>query len=462
MLQRSDVIVVGAGLSGLVAAWRLARAGVQVRVLEARARVGGRTLTRPLGRGVADLGGQWIAPAQVRVLALADELGVARFEQFRDGRAVVVEDQGGSWWSRLRSGLELGRFIRRIERMRARVVLDRPGTGPRAAAWDAMSLGDWLARMRTRRARDSLALLARLHFAAEPGEISFLHALHILQAGSGLVGAGGVGGSEMRLAGGAQSLSLRLAAALAGRVCLGQPVTSIEQTRDGVVVSCADARHAGRYAILAVPPAAIARVAVTPRWPDALAAIHAGTSLGPVIKHALAYERAFWRERGLSGEAYDARGPVSAVVDHTDANGAQPALLAFMLGNQARRLSALDPAARRRIIIEAIVDMLGPEAAAPVAHAEHDWASDPWSTGCVTVMAPGVLGRYHGALRAPVGPIHFAGTETAERWPGYMDGAVEAGTRAAAEVLARLHGDAGPRAGPAALWSRTDDDPPEP
>lgn len=446
-MQHSDVIVVGAGLSGLVAAWRLARAGVQVRVLEARARVGGRTLSRPLGRGVADLGGQWIAPAQDRVLGLAEELGVARFDQRRDGRAVVIEEQRGTWWSRLASALELGSNIRRIEKLCAQVDLDRPGANARAATWDTMSLGDWLARMRRRRARDAMALLARLHFAAEPGEISFLHALHTLQAGSGLTGASGVGGSEMRLVGGAQTLSLRLAAALEGRVHLEQPVTHIERTRTRVTVACADATYRGRAAILAMPPAAIARIPVTPRWPASRAAIHQGTSLGPVIKHALAYEQGFWRGHGLSGEAYDARGPVSAVVDHTDADGAQPALLAFVLGNQARRLSALDGAARHRIIVSALEDMLGPEAAAPLACAEHDWVSDPWSTGCVTVMAPGVLGRHHRALRAPVGPIHFAGTETAERWPGYMDGAVEAGTRAAAEVLARLGGDDDVRAG---------------
>jgi monoamine oxidase len=445
--QQLDVIVVGAGLSGLVAARRLAAAGVALAVLEARDRVGGRTLSLPLGRGVADLGGQWITPSQTRVLALADELGVERFAQRRDGQAVMVEDEArpGSLWARLGTALALGRHIRRIERMRRRVPLGNPGQASEAARWDAMTFADWLARVRSTRARESLALLARLHFAAEPEDISLLHVLHALQAGSGLVGSEALAGHEVRLTGGAQRLSLRLAEGLEAQgmgVHLGRAVLRIEQSGDAVAITCADATYRARLLILAMPPAAIARLAVSPPWPAARVSLHQGMTLGPVIKHVLAYERAFWRERGLSGEIYDARGPVSAVVDHTDAAGAQPALQAFVLGAQARRLSALAPDARHRVIVEALVDALGPEAGQPVGHVEHDWAADPWTAGCVGLLAPGMI-RHHDALRAPVGRIHMAGSETAVRWPSYMDGAVEAGERAAAEVLSRLTGQAG-------------------
>jgi monoamine oxidase len=444
--QRLDVIVVGAGLSGLVAARRLAAAGASLAVLEARDRVGGRTLSLPLGRGVADLGGQWITPSQTRVLALADELGVARFAQHRDGQAVMVEDGPRSLWARLGTALALGRHIRRIERMRRRVPLGNPDHASEAARWDAMTFADWLARVRSARARESLALLARLHFAAEPEDMSLLHVLHALQAGSGLVGSDALAGHEVRLVGGAQRLSLRLAEdleALGVDVHLGRAVLRIEQSGDAVAITCADATYRARLLILAMPPTAIARLAVSPPWPAARASLHQGMTLGPVIKHVLAYQRAFWRERGLSGEVYDARGAVSAVVDHTDAAGAQPALQAFVLGAQARRLSALDAGARHRVIVEALVDALGPEAAEPLGHVEYDWAADPWTAGCVGLLAPGMMRGHHDALRAPVGRIHVAGSETAVRWPSYMDGAVEAGERAAAEVLARLTGQAG-------------------
>ena len=436
-----DVIVVGAGLSGLVAARRLAAARIDVVVLEARERVGGRTLSLPLGRGVADVGGQWIAPTQTRVLALADELGVARFPQYREGQAVMVEDED-SLWRRLRTGLALRRHIRRIERMRARVPPGRPADAPQAARWDGMTLGDVLARVRPAPARASLALLARLHFAAEPEEMSLLYALHALQAGSGLIGAESFAGREVRVVGGAQRLAQRLAEDLGARVQCGQPVARVEQSGDAVITRGAHRARSARLIILAMPPAAIARLDVSPAWPAGRAALHRGVTLGPVIKHVLAYEQPFWRARGLSGEVYDARGPVSAVVDHTDAEGAQPALQAFVLGAAARRLSALDPAQRHRVIVGALVDALGPEAGQPTAYVEHDWVADPFTAGCVGVMAPGVLGSHHDALHAPVGRIHMAGSETAARWPSYMDGAVEAGERAAAEVLARLSGSA--------------------
>jgi monoamine oxidase len=141
MPVQHDVIVVGAGLSGLVAARRLAAAMVDVVVLEARERVGGRTLSLPLGRGVADVGGQWIAPSQTRVLALADELGVERFPQYREGQAVMVEDAGdGGLWTRLRTALALRRHVRRLERLREAVPLGRPAEAPQAAQKDAITL----------------------------------------------------------------------------------------------------------------------------------------------------------------------------------------------------------------------------------------------------------------------------------------------------------------------------------
>lgn len=437
--MQHDVIVVGAGLSGLVAARRLAAARADVVVLEARERVGGRTLSLPLGRGVADVGGQWIAPSQTRVLALADELGVARFPQYREGKSVLVED-GTSVWRRLWSAISFAHHAQRLERMRARVPVERPADAREAERWDAMSLGDWLARVRAEPARASLALLARLHFAAEPEEMSLLHALHALAAGSGLLGNEAIAGQEVRMMGGAQQLALRMAEELGARVQLGRPVIRIEQSRDAVTVACADGVERARRVVLAMPPVAIARLEAVPPWPAERVAVHRGHSLGPVIKHVLAYEQPFWRARGLSGEVYDARGPVSAVVDHTDADGAQPALQAFVLGAQARRLSALDPAARHRAIVDALAAALGPEAAQPVAHVEHDWVADPWTAGCVGILLPGTL-AHRDALRAPVGRIHVAGSETATRWPSYMDGAVEAGERAAAEVLARLDGD---------------------
>jgi monoamine oxidase len=132
-------------------------------------------------------------------------------------------------------------------------------------------------------------------------------------------------------------------------------------------------------------------------------------------------------------------GAVAFAVDNTSADGEHPALLAFSVGAAARRLGAMAPEDRRRAVLDRLVAAFGSRAAEPSAFVEKDWSADPWTRGCPTgIMPPGVMSVFGPALRAPVGPIHWAGTETATEWTGYMDGAVQSGERAAAEVLAAL------------------------
>jgi monoamine oxidase len=167
--------------------------------------------------------------------------------------------------------------------------------------------------------------------------------------------------------------------------------------------------------------------------------------MGSVIKCIAAYDRAFWRQQGLSGEALCDRGPVRAVFDDCSEGGRHPALVAFVFGDEARRLSQVAPDRRRQEVLEALVLLFGPEAGRPSEYVDKDWTADPFSGGCyVGILPPGVLSSAGQALRAPVGRIHFAGTETATRWMGYMDGALEAGERAAGEVLEALRSAAEP------------------
>src|SRR5690606_29267191 len=150
------------------------------------------------------------------------------------------------------------------------------------------------------------------------------------------------------------------------------------------------------------------------------------------VKCFAAYARAFWRERGLSGEAYLPRGSVRATVEIA---GEPPVLLAFVVGAAATRWARRDAGERREEVLATLARHVGEEAARPIGYLEQDWAAERWSAGCVAATAPGVLAR--GARwREPTGNVHFAGTETAVRWPGYMDGAIEAGERAAGEVIA--------------------------
>ena len=416
-------IVVGAGLSGLVCACRLADAGAAVIVVEARDRVGGRTLGADLGGAVIDLGGQWMSPGQPRLAALAAELGIASYPQAREGAAVVVEGAAPR---------RLPRHVRAIDAMIARLG------APEAAAWDAESLGAWLAReVRDPGAREAIALHCELTFAAEPGELSLLGYLAHLGATGGFGDPDATlpgGAREHRFAGGAQALSLALAARLGDRVRLREPATMLADDGARVTVTTIRGEHAAARAVLAIPPAQAAHLAIAPPWPAAAARLAAAMRPGRVVKVIAGYERAFWRDAGLSGEAYQPRGTVRAVVEAT-APGGPPALLAMIVAAEAARWRHRDPEERRADVAAELAALFGDEAGAPVAWAEHDWGADPWSGGCVAGTPPGALAA-GAAWRAPHGRIHLAGTETATRWPGYLEGAIEAGERAAAEVLA--------------------------
>jgi monoamine oxidase len=151
------------------------------------------------------------------------------------------------------------------------------------------------------------------------------------------------------------------------------------------------------------------------------------------------YERAFWREAGFSGEAFSDTGVTVTTFDDTSHDGAQPALVSFSDGAAAREWSPRTLQQRRQAVLDEFVRFFGPEAGRPTDFAEKDWNTDPWSRGCyVGVTGPGTLTAFGEALRAPCGRIHWAGTETATEWMGYLDGAIQAGQRAADEVAARL------------------------
>lgn len=447
-----DVVIVGAGLSGLVAGRLLAARGTSVLILEARARVGGRTLSVPLHHGIADLGGQWISPGQDRIAALAHDLGATTFVQHRHGRVIISRSARPR--IPLLGELELAYRMRQLERLSRTIPPGAPLSAPCAAEWDRISLAEHLARLRTMRARETLTMITELLFAAEPAELSFLHFLHVLAATGGLTGSNrpsraadagagphagaGAGTDEHRVTGGAQSLCTRMAALLGERVRLGARVTAITQHPGHISVSGPGGEHRAQRVILALPPPLITRIAIAPPLPAARARACGRITLAPVIKCVLAYEQPFWRHSGCSGEAYSPAGHIRAVVDHTAADGSAPALQAFIVGPAARALAHRPAGERRRVVQQQLVTIFGDHAEHPVAYVDHAWPADPDSAGCVGIMGPGALTGSTDDVRTPVGRIHFAGAETAVRWPSYLDGAVEAGQRAAAEVAERL------------------------
>lgn len=440
-----DVVIVGAGLAGLAAARRLEALGRSVLVLEARDRVGGRTLSHRLSSGdVIDLGAQWIGPGQDRIAALVGELGLHPFPQRCEGKKVLaLGDKVSTYKGDIPSLPVLGLLslhtaIQRIDRLSAEVPLEAPHRAPKARAWDAMTVETWKQRnVPTAGARALVDVAVEAIFAASPREISLLHFLLYLRSGGGLMKLSTIrgGAQQTRLREGFQEVSRRLAETIRGPVLLEAPARRILQDGEGVTVQHARGEARGRFAVVAVPPALAGRIEHDPPLPAARDQLTQRMPMGSVIKCVAVYERPFWRDRGLSGEAVCDRDPVRIAFDDSPEDGGHGAIVAFLLADAARRAGAAPPEARRREVLAALARFFGEEAARPVEYVEKDWSAEPWSRGCYAgVMPPGVLTEYGAALREPVGRVHWAGTETAVRWMGYMDGALESGERVAQEI----------------------------
>lgn len=447
--KEARVVVVGAGLSGLSAARRLARAGVSVVVLEARDRVGGRTLshTTSLGERV-DLGAQWIGPTQDRMAKLVGELGLHTFPQFSDGKKVL--SLGGTLTTyktsipsiSLIGAVDLGITIQRIESLVKEVPLEDPLSFAKAHEWDSMTVESWKRKnVKTRGAKALIDTAVRAVFAAEPSELSLLFFLYYLRHGGGLMRLTEIvnGAQETRLSEGFQEVSKRLAASLGDSVVLEAPVRRIEQTENGVrVVSDAGEVRCERV-IVALPPALAGRIDYEPAMPASRDALTQKMPMGSVIKCIAFYDKPFWRQAGYSGEALSDVGAVKLVFDDSPEGGSHGALVGFFMGKDARHYSGKGAEERKKAALDSFTRFFGPQAASPIEYVDQDWPAERYSRGCYAgLMGPGVLSAHAQALRTPVGRVHWAGTETARVWMGYMEGAVEAGERAADEVAAAL------------------------
>ena len=442
-----DVAVVGAGLAGLVAARDLLAAGLSVLVLEARDRVGGRLLNHTLkGGAVVEVGGQWVGPTQDRVLALAEELGVGLYPTYEEGEHFLavngaVKRYSGDDFALPEDALaDVGETQQRLEEMASTVPLEEPWRAAQAAAWDAQTLDTWLvANANTEIGLGYWRTLVPALFSAEASEMSLLHFLFYCRSGGTidrLVATHG-GAQESRLEGGSQHLASRLAEQLGDVVRLGSPVRAIRQDDRGVEVTYnGGVVEAGR-AVVAIPPTLAGRIRYSPALPPLRDQLTQQVPMGYVIKVQIAYPEPFWRAEGLSGSVFSLDDEVSVIFDNSPPDLSCGVLLGFLEGAHARLAGRLPPQERKELILSVFAKFFGSRAANSDEYVEKDWATEEWSRGCYGGrFGTGVWTGYGEALREAVGRIHWAGTETAEIWNGYMDGAVRSGERAAHEVLA--------------------------
>jgi len=445
----AEVVVVGAGLAGLSAAWQLADEGFDVIVLEARDRVGGRTKDVALADGtVVELGGQYVGPGQSVVLELIADLGLETEPTWTGGESVfdlrekVTRYTGTIPRVNPASVAELGLALKRIDRMARQVDPMAPWEARKAASWDATTVADWVRRsVFTRDAKDLIHLAVHAIWMAEPEEISLLHFLaYTSAAGSidALLDTEG-GAQDSRVSGGTQRISEAIAGKLGDRVMLGEPVVSIDHSEESVRVETRGSEVLARRVVVAIPPALAGHLAYRPEMPPLRRGLTDRMLPGSAIKGVVAYERPFWREQGLSGSAISVGSPLSMVFDGSTGEGGRGLLVCFFEAGAAVAAAGLSEDERREIVTSNLGRMFGPGASDPVEYRDCVWANEEFSRGCYgAFMPPGAWTGYGPALRDPVGPIHWAGAETATAWTGYMDGAISSGRRAASEVVEAL------------------------
>lgn len=449
-----DAIVVGAGLSGLAAARALRQRGASVLVLEAAPRVGGRACSANVAGAHVDLGGTFVGPGQDRIIALADELGVNRYPTYATGenairwRGRTIRFRGTIPPVGVANLLDVARLQAALERLARRIPAGRPWDAPQAAALDARTLGSWLREKHATAATHALmAIVCKTSWGCEPSEISLLHVLHYIRLCGGMdamLDTEG-GAQEQHFVQGSQEIAVRMAAELGDRVHAGEPVTAVEWSGhgtgsgEGIRVHTTRGTYRAAQLVVAIPPALRDRIAFTPQLPHGYRMLAQRWTPGVLSKAYAVYERPFWRRAGLSGQGLSDTGPAFITFDASPPDASRGVLLGFVGGDYARQWDDLPPAERKARVLSSFADLFGAEALEPIGYTDQRWATEEWIGGGPTATpGPGVVAPYAPFLTRGVGPIHWAGTETADRWSGYLDGAVRAGERAAREVLRAL------------------------
>jgi monoamine oxidase len=457
--RKADVVVVGAGFAGLSAAHDLVRAGRSVVVLEARKRVGGRTLNASLGGGkVIEVGGQWVGPTQDRILALCKATGVATYKTYNSGQNLYYRNGSASRFDSTgplgpippdaEGAPQAGAAIAMWNDMASRVPREAPWEAAQAVEWDSQTVETFVAgNAPGPSGRFLLDVGVEAVFAAEPRDISLLWLLFYTAAAGNEDTPGDFnrlintadGAQDSRCVGGTQLVAQRVARQLGRRVVLDSPVRRIAQSSRGVTVESDRVAVSAKRVVVAIPPTLCRRIRWQPELPALRDRLTQNWPMGSVVKCEAVYDRPFWRDDGLTGQVVSDSTPVRITFDNTPPDGSPGVMLGFIEGQAARVWGPKSPAERRAAVLRNFATYFGDRALSPTRYIEHVWQDELWSGGCYGGnLTPGALLDYGPAIREPVGRIHWAGTETSTLWAGYIDGAVRSGERAAAEVLARL------------------------
>lgn len=468
-----DVVIIGAGPSGLTAAYRLQQAGHGVAVLEARHRVGGRTWNGDLDGAFIEIGGQWVSPDQTALKALLEELNLKTFPRYRDGESIyktldgtVKRYSGDIFPVDQETKEEMLRLIDMMDEIVAEVGPHEPWSHPQAKELDSISFREWLkTKTANQEALNNISLFIAGAMLTKPS-----HAFSALQAILMAASAGSFSNLvdenfilDRRVLGGMQKVSLTLAEKIGSdNIFLGHPVRVLRWQQEGeysVQVEAEDFTEDGvanpegqvivraKYAVMAVPPNLYHRVSYVPALGRLQHQMHQHQSLGLVIKVHAVYDRPFWREKGLSGTSFACDNLIQEIYDNTNYDPQtgreeeRGTLVGFVADEKADYLFTLSAEERQRAILESMAEMLGEETLNPIRYYESDWGAEEWTRGAYAASFDlGGLSRYGAHQADPVGPIYWSCSDLAAEGYQHVDGAVRMGEKTAHLIDAQLKG----------------------
>nr|CAD7259331.1 unnamed protein product [Timema shepardi] len=468
-IYEADVVVVGAGISGLTAAYLMTQKDPSLRVivLEAKERIGGRTLTVPIKTAgdqtdQFDLGGQWVSSSQTQIIKLLTELQLVTYPQYNDGCKIGQAGNAMLYnytcdfpnFGSIFTQYELNKFVTKVESLAQKVLLINPDRLQESKDLDMMTVETFLQKnLYTDTAREIVRTIVRNTFGMEASQLSALFFIAHVNGTQGFLNqfkTTTCGAKEFRIKGGAQQITSCLAKKIGEKcILMSDPVERICHLSDKVHLTTEKKlEFSALFVIVAIPPSEVTKITFSPPLPLEHRCVLQHFSAGTLTTFVATYERPFWRDQGYSGQVVSDGGiwtdyhsmvaPVSSTFDATTESGS-PALVGFLAAKKGVQWSRKHHARRRSAVLECLSRFFsGIWALNPLDYVEKNWCDELFVGGCpVQGITPGVMHWVH-TLRSPHGRVHWAGTETATQWCGYMNGAVQAGQRAAIEVMYEL------------------------